>query len=121
MTVSEWIAVVAGAAGVAWVNWYFFLAGRAAAAVTGSEIVITVDGGYAPSTIRAKAGVPLKLVFDRRDNSSCTEEIVFPDFGVRKFLPTGERTPVEITPPKPGRYEFMCGMSMLHGAVIAEE
>jgi plastocyanin domain-containing protein len=60
-------------------------------------------------------------VFDRKDSSSCSEEVVFPDFGVRKFLPTGEKTTIEITPPKPGRYEFMCGMSMLRGTLIAEE
>ena len=121
MTISEWMVLGGGVAAITWVNWYFFVAGRAAAAVAGNEIVITVDGGYSPSTIRAKAGARLRLVFDRRDNSSCSEEVVFPDFGVRKFLPTGQRTAVEITPPKAGRYEFMCGMSMLHGAVIAEE
>ena len=74
-----------------------------------------------PQLIRARAGVPLRLVFDRKDNSSCSEEVVFPDFGVRKFLPTGEKTTIEITPPKAGRYEFMCGMSMLRGTLIAEE
>lgn len=112
---------MAGLAGIAWVNWYFFLAGRGAATVIGSEVLITVDGGYSPSTIRARAGVPLRLVFDRKDNSSCSEEVVFPDFGVRKFLPTGEKTTIEITPPKAGTYEFMCGMSMLRGTLIAEE
>lgn len=120
MTINEWVVTGAGLAGIAWVNWYFFMAGRVAATVKGSEVVITVDGGYSPATIRARAGVPLRLVFDRKDNSSCSEEVVFPDFGVRKFLPTGEKTTIEITPPKPGRYEFMCGMSMLRGTLIAE-
>ena len=35
-------------------------------------------------------------------------------------LPTGQRTTIDVTPPAPGRYEFMCGMSMLRGAVVAE-
>src|SRR5688500_15207774 len=122
MSSTEWVAIGVGLAGIALVNWYFFMAGRGAAvAVQGARVMSTVDNGYSPATIRARAGVPLELVFDRKDNSSCSEEVVFPDFGVRKFLPTGERTTVEITPPKPGRYEFMCGMSMLRGTLIAEE
>lgn len=120
MTTTEWIVLGAGLAAIAWVNWYFFLAGRAPASVQGSEVVITVDGGYSPSTIRAKAGAPLKVVFDRKDTASCSDEIVFPDFGVRRFLPTGEKTTIEITPSKPGRYEFMCGMSMHRGTLIAD-
>ena len=121
MTGTDWFAIAGGLAAIAWVNWYFFLAARAGARAAGSEVVITVDGGYSPATIRAKAGQPLRLVFDRRDRSSCSEEIVFPDFGIRRFLPTGEKTAIDITLPSAGRYEFMCGMSMLHGAVIAEE
>lgn len=120
MNTSEWVAIAAGLAGIAWVNWYFFVAGRAAAPVTGSEVVIIVDGGYSPATIRVRAGVPLRLVFDRKDTASCSDEVVFPDFGVRKFLPTGEKTTIEITPPKAGRYDFMCGMSMHRGTLIAE-
>jgi plastocyanin domain-containing protein len=85
------------------------------------QLTITVDGGYSPNTVRVPAGRPVRLVFDRRDTSSCSEEVVFPDFGVRRFLPTGQRTVVEVTPPAPGRYEFMCGMSMLRGALIAEK
>jgi plastocyanin domain-containing protein len=121
MSTTELLVMAAGLTGIVWVNWYFFVAGRAAAAVQGSEVVITVDNGYSPATIRARAGVPLRIVFDRKDNSSCSEEVVFPDFGVRRFLPTGEKTTIEVTPPKPGRYEFMCGMAMLRGTLIAEE
>jgi plastocyanin domain-containing protein len=130
MNAADWIVITAGAAGIAWVNWYFFVAGRSAsisvASASGAaptstpEIVITVDGGYDPKTVRVPAGKAVRLVFDRRDNSSCSEEIVFPDFGIRRFLPTGERTTIEVTPPAVGKYEFMCGMSMLRGALIAE-
>ena len=28
MTGTEWVVVIGGAAAIAWVNWYFFLAGR---------------------------------------------------------------------------------------------
>jgi plastocyanin domain-containing protein len=125
---TDWLVITAGAAAIAWVNWYFFVAGRsparaanASAGEARQEQVITVDGGYSPAVIRVKAGRPVRLVFDRRDRGSCSEEVVFPEFGVRRFLPTGEKTVVEVTPPKAGRYEFTCGMSMLHGALVAED
>ena len=89
LSTSEWLVLTAGVAAIVWVNWYFFLAGRAnvvvataptAAAPTaaGSEmaaplptqVVITVDGGYSPSQLRVKAGQPLRVVFDR-----CTPNI----------------------------------------------
>jgi plastocyanin domain-containing protein len=130
MNATDWIVIALGAGAVAWVNWYFFVAGRAAPAMavsspaqgTGAmaEVTIVVDGGYSPNAVRVPAGKPVKLVFDRRDNSSCSEEVVFPDFGIRKFLPTGERTTIEVTPPKAGQYDFMCGMSMLRGRLIAD-
>ena len=137
MQVTDWTVIAAGLGAIAWVNWYFFVAGRAvtaplatamlssipegsSAAAGPAEVTIVVDGGYSPSTVRVKAGQPVRLVFDRRDTGSCSEEVVFPDFGVRRFLPTGQKTTIEVTPPKPGRYEFMCGMSMLRGALLAE-
>ena len=108
-----------------WVNWYFFFAERTAATAspdaTGrQDVTVIVRGGYDPSTIRVKAGRPLRLVFDRQETSGCSEEIVFPDFNLRKFLPSNQRTIIELTPPTAGTYEFTCGMSMLHGRVIAE-
>ena len=135
MNATEWLVVAGGVAAIVWVNWYFFYAQRTAAAATASvatmagggqaaagvaQVTITVDGGYSPNAVKVKAGEPVRLVFDRRDTSSCSEEVVLPEFGVRKFLPSGQRTTIEVTPPKPGRYEFMCGMSMLRGSLIAE-
>ncbi len=119
MGASDWIVVAAGAACVVWVNWYFMFARRTATA-TSDEVTITVKGGYDPAVIRVKAGSRVRLVFDRQETTSCSEEVVFPDFGLRKFLPAFKKTTVELTAPKPGKYGFTCGMSMLHGALIAE-
>ena len=117
----EWFVLVAGLAAIAWVNWYFLVAPRRTAAATAAgEVVITVQGGYSPSAVRVPAGAPVRLVFDRQESDSCSEELVMPDLGVRRFLPAHERTTITVTPPAPGTYEFTCGMGMLRGRLIAE-
>ena len=125
MQAIDWLVLGAAAALLLWVNWYFFLAERGSAEAQESgtgvqEVTVAVHGGYDPATIRVRAGRPVRLLFDRQETSSCSEELVFPQFGIRRFLPAFETTPVEITPPSPGTYEFTCGMSMLRGRVVAE-
>lgn len=125
MTLVDLAVVAGGATAIAWVLWYFFFAERTAAtAAAGAggvqEQRITVHGGYEPSTVRVKHGQPVRLLFDRQETSSCSEEVVFGDFGVRRFLPAFKQTPVEFTPREPGTYDFACGMGMLHGKLIVE-
>jgi plastocyanin domain-containing protein len=115
-----------GLLGITWVYWYFFVAARkagvAAVATTGTqEITITVDGGYSPSVITLKAGQPARLNFDRKDAGSCTEEVVFADFGIRRFLPSGKTTAIEFMPRQPGSFEFTCGMGMVRGKLQVHE
>jgi plastocyanin domain-containing protein len=125
MTALEWIVIAAGVAAILWVNWYFFLARRPPAAAQlaaggAQEVVITVQGGYAPAEVRLKKDVPARLVFDRQETSGCSEEVVLPDFGIKKFLPAFQKTVVELTPDRAGTYEFTCGMSMLRGRLVVE-
>lgn len=126
MSASDWIVVLGGLAAIAWVNWYFFLAdrGSAKAVSTGGgvqEVTITVQGGYSPSQVRVSAGAPVRLVFDRQETSGCSEEIVIPDFGIRKYLPAHQKTSVELRAEQPGTYEFTCGMGMLRGKLVVED
>jgi len=125
MSTTEWLVLFTGAGAIAWVNWYFFLAARAQVSAATSaagvqEIDIRIDGGYSPATIRVKRGVPVRLVFDRQERSSCSEEVVFGDFGIRRFLPALEKTTVELTPKDEGTYEFTCGMGMMKGQLIVD-
>jgi len=126
MSGTEWLVVVLGLLTVAWINWYFFLAQRgtvlvAAASGGVQEVEVRVRGGYEPAQVRVRPGVPVRLVFDRQEDSSCSEEVVIPDFGIRRFLPAFARTTVEFTPTSPGSHEFTCGMGMLRGRVTVEE
>jgi plastocyanin domain-containing protein len=125
VTPVELAVTLAGLAAIVWVNWYFFSAGASPVAATRSgggpqSVRIVVDGGYTPSVVRVEAGRPVRLEFERRETSGCTEEVVVPDFGIRTFLPPHQTTAVEFTPGKPGTYEFTCGMGMVRGRVVAE-
>lgn len=101
--------------------WWFLLSkpkSRKATTTGGvQEITVTVDGGYEPSQIVVQVGQPVRLNFDRKDPSSCLEEVRFPDFRIARNLPVNQVTPIEFTPDKPGRYEFTCGMNMFRGTV----
>ena len=123
MTLDKWLVLAAGILAIAWVLWYFLLARRAAgtARSAGSgvqEITVTVRGGYDPAEIHVQAGRPVRLVFDRQETSSCSEEVLLPDFRIRRFLPANQSTSIEFTPERPGDHEFTCGMGMLRGKLI---
>jgi len=113
-------AVGAGAVLLAGIYVFFFGKRRVAVRAASRDVTVVVKGGYSPDLIVARRGVPLRLVFDRRESSPCSDEIVFPDFGVRRALPAFAKTEVEIVPDRTGEFEFTCGMNMLHGKLLVE-
>jgi plastocyanin domain-containing protein len=126
MDTAEIIVTLGGAAAIAWILWYFFLGERqqtrALAAAGGvQEVKITVKGGYSPDTIVVKKGQPVRLDFYRDETASCSDTVVFGDFGIARPLPAYETTPVEFTPDRAGSFTFTCGMNMLRGKLIVEE
>lgn len=84
------------------------------------EVQITVDGGYSPSVVRVAKGQPVRLVFDRREKSPCSNEVVIGEFGIRRTLPPFAKTTVEFTPDRAGTFSFACGMNMLRGRIEVE-
>ena len=124
MTPLDW-AVAAGAlALIALVNW-FFLGSKGTAAVAAAmpggtvDVTVRVEGGYTPSAIEVPAGSRVRMTLDRREDNPCSDEIVIPDFQIRRSLPAHAKTTIEFTVTA-GRHEFSCGMGMLHGAVIGK-
>jgi plastocyanin domain-containing protein len=122
---ADLLVILGGLAAITWVNWYFLVAGRqvseAAVGAGGwQEVRIRVAGGYDPAHVRVRRG-PVRLVFDRQETSGCSEEVVMPDLGIRRYLPAHAETVIEFTPERAGRYEFTCGMSMLRGSVTVTE
>lgn len=79
---------------------------------------VVVRGRYEPDTILAAAGRPLRITFRREDTLACSERVVFPDFGKSAMLPPHEDVTVELTPDRPGEYEFTCQLGVLRGRLI---
>lgn len=86
----------------------------------GREIRISVKFAYTPAVVRVKQGERVTLVFHREEDSKCTEEVVFPDFSIRKFLPGFKDTRIVLTPAKKGNFVFHCGMDMVRGTLVVE-
>ena len=119
------ILVLAGAGVlIALVLWYFFGEREAVAATTGEagvqEVRITVKGGYSPDVVVVKQGRPVRLDFYRDETASCSEQVVFGDFGIARDLPAYRSTAVEFTPQKAGEFTWTCGMNMLRGKLIVQ-
>jgi Cu+-exporting ATPase len=114
-------ALAGGAALLAGIQVFFFGRRRASTArpePAGGAVTIRVEGGYDPDTVIAPRGRPLRLLFDRREESPCSDEVVFPDFGIRRRLPAHAVSEIVITPDRAGEYPFSCGMNMLHGKIV---
>ena len=122
---SEVAVVVGGVLAIAGVLWFFFGPRRAVAATQTSagvqEINVTVKGGYSPDVIVVKRGRPVRLNFYREETASCSDRVVFGDFGIGRDLPAFRTTPVEFTPREAGEFTFACGMNMLRGKLVVEE
>lgn len=82
------------------------------------QIWVVVRGGYYPCLIQARAGRPLRLVFDRQEDGECTSRVVFPGLGISASLPAFTQTAVELTPDQPGAFGFSCGMEMVWGILL---
>src|SRR5689334_23343489 len=115
---------IGGVLAIAFLWWCFFGSRKKVAAAleeSGTqEVDITVKGGYSPDVIVVQKGKPLRLHFYRDETSSCSEQVIFGDFGIVNNLPAFKSTTVEFTPDKSGEFTFTCGMNMLRGKLIVE-
>jgi plastocyanin domain-containing protein len=124
MTPDRWLITILGLSLVAFIVWFFWLKRgrgvRAAEAGGRQEIMVLVKGGYTPDTIVVGRGRPVRLNFRREETASCSEKVIFADFGKSADLPTGKTVAVDLMPETPGEYEFTCAMGMLRGRLIVE-
>lgn len=52
----------------------------------------------------------MRLNFYRDETASCSEQVVFGDFGIARDVPAFKTTPIEFTPHKAREFTFACGM-----------
>lgn len=119
MTLDKIIVIIFGTIGIVFTYW-FFLMKKDTATVVRDSVDIKVDGGYSPNVISVSRNKKTTLTFLRTDPNSCLEEVLLPEFKIRKFLPLNKKVDITITPKQAGEYEIVCGMSMFHGKILVK-
>ena len=117
MSLDKVVVIILGIFGIAFTYW-FFLMKKPKEVVVSDEVDIIVSGGYSPEVISIPKGKPTKINFFRKDSSDCLEEVVLPDFKLRKHLPLNQKITVELNPKVSGEFIYSCGMNMFHGKII---
>ena len=125
MDTSQIIVTLIGVGLLAFVGWFFFLAPhRVGTAVSSSagvqQVDILVKGGYSPNVIEVEQGKPVQLNFYRDEEGTCSEELLLPDFNIRRDLAPFKTTAIEFLPKQAGTFEFTCGMHMLRGSLVVK-
>lgn len=117
MTPDKLLVITGGIGLIGFVYWFFF-GKKEDVGFSGKIVDIVVDGGYKPSVIKIPKGQETAISFLRKDKNSCLEEVVFPDFRIKEYLPLNEKVQVTITPKEKGEFVFHCGMNMFKGKVV---
>lgn len=73
------------------------------------------SGGYEPSNLTIKAGVPVKWMVDGAGAFGCTSQIVIPSLNIKKSLTQGINE-IDFTAPNTGKLAFSCSMGMVRGS-----
>lgn len=97
--------------------YWFFFGKKEETGVTSDQWDILVDGGYKPNRIRIPKDKTVTLKITRKDTNPCLEEIMFPDYKIKKYLPLNKQTTIILNPPHLKISEFHCGMNMYHGKI----
>lgn len=121
----QMLALIIGIILIIAILWWFFgkhteQAGDASVNGNVQEATVVVKGGYSPSTVVLKKGMPGKVNFDMKDSTACLSHVVFSKLGVDEDLTKQPVTTVNIPTDKSGEYDFACGMDMFHGKVIVK-
>ncbi|OGL45477.1 MAG: hypothetical protein A2W05_07310 [Candidatus Schekmanbacteria bacterium RBG_16_38_10] len=114
------IVTTIGSLLIVFIYWFFF--GKKDSVVKAIGVTdVVVDGGYKPQVIRINSNEPVELNFIRKDANSCLEEVIFPDYGIRKYLPLNSPVKITLNPPHGRTSEFHCGMNMYRGKVVLND
>ncbi len=85
------------------------------------EVSIKISSaGYTPNKITLRKDVPVRMTLTADQSAGCARSVVFPEFNIRKTVPSGGSAVVEFTPTKAGTFPFSCSMNMFHGTVVVQ-
>jgi sulfite exporter TauE/SafE/plastocyanin domain-containing protein/copper chaperone CopZ len=73
--------------------------------------------GYSPNEFVIVKGIPVRWIIDAKDSGSCSNSIISPKLGIKKYLKYGENV-IEFTPENTGEVKFSCLMGMYTGKFI---
>ncbi len=84
------------------------------------EATVLVRNGYHPDTIRIQAGRPVRLVFQRAEDNSCTSRVYLAEPRISRYLPPFTATAIVFTPTLVGTHLFTCEEGRHRGHLIVE-
>jgi plastocyanin domain-containing protein len=68
--------------------------------------------------VTVPANQPVDLVFVRRVDDSCGEDVMIPALGIRRALPLNKEVVIRLPARQPGELTFSCGLDMLRGVIV---
>lgn len=81
-------------------------------------ITISARGGYSPSIVSAKAGIPTVIEVETNGTYDCSASLVIPKLGFQEFLPATGTTKIDVPAESAqGSLDLLCSMGM-YGATI---
>lgn len=110
---------VIGGTLIAFIVWWFWCS-RVRVTDSGKKViqVLIKDGTYSPARIAAQANQPIIIEFLRKDNTPCSQHVVFERIGVHQRIPYDQPYQIQLGLLEPGRYTFACQMNMYRGELI---
>lgn len=122
LTLTQIFVTAAGLLLCVFVLWFFLFSkrhpGRTLLSTQMQETVITVRGGYDPEIVFLVQGMPARLRFQRDERAECSEELVIPDFSIKRTLPPFKTTTIDLQPDNLGEFPFHCGRGMMKGRIV---
>ncbi len=107
------------------VGWIGARAGEATRAPVGGdgvqEVEVVVRGRYRPDKVMVRRDIPVRLLFNRQEDVSCSERVIFSDFQQERRLAPFATTTVQFIPTRTGEFLFTCAMGMYQGHLLVVE
>ena len=84
------------------------------------ESVTITEQGLKPDVVMLRRKIPARLTFVRKTNDTCATEIKAEELGIHVTLPLNEQVSVDITPSRPGKFDFGCGTGKFRGVIVIQ-